>query len=146
MRADRVYLAQTDTTVGFLSQDAKKLALIKKRDPKKPFLISVDSFARLKTFVRVPNRFKNSVRKAKKTTFVYPNNKALRVVQNSPHLLFLQKFGWMYSTSANESGKHFDEDFAWRVADVIVEDARGFFEGEPSRLIKLGREKFKKLR
>jgi len=49
----KIYLVQTDTTVGFLSQDAKKLALIKKRDPNKPFLISVDSFKRLKEFSKV---------------------------------------------------------------------------------------------
>ncbi len=146
MRGDKVYLAQTDTTVGFLSQDAKKLALIKRRDPKKPFLISVDSFVTLKSFARVPNHFKNRVRRAKKSTFVYPNGKAVRVVQDTPHLLFLQKFGWMYSTSANESGKRFDRDFAYQAADIIVEDNRGFFEGKPSRLIKLGREKAKRLR
>ena len=143
---EKIYLVQTDTTVGFLSQNAKKLAYIKKRDPNKPFLISVDSFRLLKDFARVPNRYKNLVRRAKKTTFIYPNKKAIRVVKDEKHLKFLKRFGWMYSTSANESGKRFEKEFAYKMADVIVEDERGFFEGDPSRLIKIGKRAKKLLR
>lgn len=142
----KVYLAQTDTTVGFLSQDSKKLADIKKRDKNKPFLISTDSFKTLKNFVRVPKRYKKLVRRAKKTTFVYPKNCAIRVVQDENHLKFLSKFGWIYSSSANLTGKKFDEQFAFMVCDVIVEDKRGFFEGEPSKIIKLGKKVKKRLR
>ncbi|WP_345741178.1 Sua5/YciO/YrdC/YwlC family protein [Nitrosophilus kaiyonis] len=141
-----MYLAQTDTTVGFLSQNAKKLSNIKKRDPNKPFLISVDSFKTLKNFSRVPKKFKKEIRRAKKTTFIYPNAKAIRVIKDKHHLDFLKKFEWMYSTSANESGKKFDKNFAIKVCDIIVEDIRGFFEGKPSRLIKVGKKRKIKIR
>ena len=146
MNPKKVYLAQTDTTVGFLSQDTKRLAHIKGRPASKPFLIAVASLRLLQKFARVPKTYKNRVRRSKRTTFVYPNNQAVRIVQDTRHKRFLQKFGWMYSTSANRSGKHFDRDFAYHVADIIVEDSRGFFEGEPSSLIKLGRKRAKRLR
>ncbi len=146
MEPDKIYLAQTDTTVGFLSQDSAKLAAIKKRPPSKPFLVSVDSFARLQGFARVPKRFRRFVRYARKTTFIYPNAKAVRVVRDERHLSFLKKFGWMYSTSANESGKRFDPSFAKAKADVIVEDSRGLFEGAPSKLLRLGRRRLRRVR
>ncbi len=146
LQPDKIYLVQTETTVGFLSQNAKKLAKVKKREPNKPFLISIDSFKRLKEFARVPKKYKKMVRRAQKTTFVYPNKKALRVIKQENHLRFLKKFGWMFSTSANESGKRFDYLFASENVDIIVEDNRGFFEGKPSKLIKLGKNRAKKLR
>lgn len=144
--AQKVYLIQTDTTVGFLSQNKKRLADIKKRDKKKQFLISVDSFKTLKNFVRVPKKYKKMVRRAKKTTFVYPKNSALRVVQDENHLKFLKKFGWIYSSSANLAGQGFDREFAFEVVDIVIEDERGFFEGEPSKIIKLGKNIKKRLR
>lgn len=144
--SNKIYLVQTDTTVGFLSQNREKLSIIKKRDPDKPFLISVDSFKELKNFSRVPKKYKNMVRRSKKTTFIYPNKNAVRVVKDENHLKFLKKFGWMYSTSANEAGKRFDRDFAFKTADVIVEDKRGFFESHASRLVKIGKRKMTVLR
>ncbi len=146
MDPTKLYLAQTDTTAGFLSQDAKKLAEAKKRSSAKPFLIAVDSFATLKKFTRVPKRHKNLVRRAKKVTFVYPNNKALRVVKDRDHLTFLSKLSWAYSTSANRSGKDFDEEWARSIADVVVEDSRGLFAGRASRIVKLGKRRRGKLR
>jgi len=146
LQPDKIYLVQTDTTVGFLSQNAEKLARIKKRDPSKPFLISVDSFKTLKSFARSPKKYKKLVRRAKKTTFVYPNNKAIRVVKEDIHEGFLKRFKWMFSTSANEAGKKFDKNFAFKVCDVVVEDERGFFEGKPSKIIKLGKKKKKFIR
>ncbi|WP_234697162.1 Sua5/YciO/YrdC/YwlC family protein [Nitrosophilus alvini] len=142
----KVYLVQTDTTVGFLSQNRKRLSEIKNRPVEKPFLISVDSFKPLKKFARVPKKFKKRVRRAKKTTFVYPNGKAVRVVRDDRHISFLKKFGWMYSTSANRSGKRFEREFAFEKADVIVEDQRGFFEGKASEILRLSQRKIKKLR
>ena len=141
-----VYLAQTDTTVGFLSQDGARLAAIKGRSPSKPFLIAVASLAQLQAFARVPASHRRRVRRARRTTFVYPNGKALRYVGEGEHQRFLRKFGWMYSTSANPSGKSFDESWARKSADIIVEDKRGFFEGRPSRIIKLGKKKLLRLR
>ena len=142
----KVYLAQTDTTVGFLSQDGAKLARIKKRPVDKPFLIAVCSFALLQSFVRVPGAHRKRVRRSKKTTFIYPNGRALRVVKEREHYRFLKKFGWMYSTSANESGGSFDRSWASRQADIVVEDRRGLYEAPPSRLYKLGKKRLERLR
>ena len=146
MNPRRIYLVQTDTTVGFLSQDAARLARIKGRTPTKPFLIAVASLAQLRNFARVPVQHRKLVRRAKRTTFVYPNGRAVRYVGEGEHRKFLQKFGWMYSTSANPSGGEFDEAWARKQADIVVEDKRGFFESPPSRIIKLGRKKLLRLR
>ena len=146
MNPDKIYLAQTDTTVGFLSKDYKKLNKIKKRKPDKKILIEVDSLDTLKTFVRVPKKYKKIVRRVKKTTFIYSNGDSFRVIKDEKHLEFLKKFKWMYSTSANLSGKMFDKKWAIKQADIIIEDKRGFFEGKPSSIYKINNFKMKKIR
>jgi tRNA A37 threonylcarbamoyladenosine synthetase subunit TsaC/SUA5/YrdC len=146
MNPNKIYLTQTDTTVGFLSQNKEKLNKIKNRPINQPILIEIDSLNTLKKFTRVPNMFKNRVRRRKKTTFIYPNKKSFRVVKDEKHLEFLKKFNWMYSTSANLTGGKFDEKWAKSVADIIVEDKRGLFEGKASKIYKLGKNKMKKIR
>jgi len=146
MNPNLVYLVQTDTTVGFLSQNRDALAKAKQRDPKQPFLIATDSFARQKQFVRTPAKFKKIVRRARKTTFIYPNKKAVRVVCKKTHRAFLQRFGFMYSSSANVSNHPFVLSYAVKIADVIVEDANGFHEGSASSIYRLGKHTKKKLR
>lgn len=141
-----VYLVQTDTTVGFLSQNSQKLAGSKQRDVNQPFIKCVDSLKSLKNFTRVPAKFKNHVRRSKKTTYIYPNNQAIRVVKDSQHLKFLKKIKWAYSSSANLTGKSFELTYAKQKADIIVEDERGFFEGMPSSMVKIGKNKIKKIR
>jgi len=143
---NKVYLTQTDTTVGFLSQDKTKLNKIKNRPLNRPVLREVDSLETLKNFIRVPKKHKNRIRRAEKTTFIFPNGESFRVVKDERHLGFLRKFKWMYSTSANEHGKTFDEKWAKNQADIIVEDKRGLFEGKASRIYKLGKSKIKKIR
>ncbi len=146
MKKNKIYLAQTDTTVGFLSRDYKKLNKIKKRDLNQKILIEVDSLKTLKNFVRVPEKFKNNVRRSKKITFIYSNKNSYRVVKDNKHLEFLKKFKWFYSTSANLSGEKFDKKWAFSKANVIVEDKRGFFEGGASKLYKINNHKIKKIR
>ena len=146
MNPSLVYLAQTETTAGFLSQNANALSAIKQRPLGKSFLISVDSLETLKQFVRVPKIHAKKIRKAKKSSFVYPKGLAIRVVQDAEHLQFLKKLTWSYSTSSNPSGSAFDEDFAKEKADVIVFTCKGFFESKPSAIYKLGKLKIKKLR
>lgn len=141
MKKDLVYLVQTDTTVGFLSQDASRLLNIKGRPPSKPFLKVVASHKILKSFVRVPKMHRSLVRRAKKTTFAYSQEHAIRVVKEEPHREFVKKFEWLYSTSANKSGERFDYAFACSHADVIIEDERGFFEGRASPIIRLGKKR-----
>lgn len=142
----RVFLVQTDTTVGFLSQDASALAALKQRPPQKPFLEVVASLKQLKQMARVPNAHKNRVRRAKKTTFVYANDKAIRYVNDHPHQAFINSFGVMYSSSANKSGLGFEKAFAITHASVVVEDQEGLFEGPSSRIYKLYHHTMKRLR
>ncbi len=141
-----VILAQTDTTVGFLSQDDKKLSEIKERPSHKPFIQSFDS---LETYAkmggRVPNRHKNRLRRSRSTTYVV-NNKAVRIVRDGLHHQLLSKYGWLYSTSANEKGKNFVRSFAQEQADLVVEDERGLFEGAASKIYKLNSKKIRRLR
>ena len=141
-----IILAQTDTTVGFLSNDAKALQTIKKRPADKQFLKVYPS---LKMLVddghRVPSLHKTRVRRAKKTTFII-NNQAIRVVKDDKHLLVLQKFGPLYSTSANKSAQAFDKEFCIINSDISIEDARGFYESQPSFLYALGKTKKRRIR
>jgi tRNA A37 threonylcarbamoyladenosine synthetase subunit TsaC/SUA5/YrdC len=146
MDPKRVYLVQTDTTVGFVSQDRARLNLIKGRDLNQPCLICVPTYEALKREVRVPNRFKKRVRRAKKSTFLYPNKKAIRVVHEPIHKEFLKKLGWAYSTSANPTKKGFDLEYAKKSADEIVEDERGFFEAPASSLWKIGLKRARRIR
>ncbi len=141
-----VLLAQTDTTVGFLSQDAAKLQAIKQRHSDKPFLKVYASLRAFKTdHAHVPSRYKSMLRRAKKTTFI-SNNQAFRIVRDTAHNRLLQHFRFMYSTSANQSGHSYHKEFCSRNSDIIVQDGRGLFEGEPSRIIKLGKKAQRRLR
>jgi tRNA A37 threonylcarbamoyladenosine synthetase subunit TsaC/SUA5/YrdC len=146
MNPNKIYLVQTDTTVGFLSQNREKLNKIKSRKLNKSVLREVDSFKTLKNFVRAPDKYKKMIRRAKKTTFIYPNGESFRVVKDNTHLEFLKKFKWMYSTSANKTGERFDERWAREKADIIVEDKRGFFEGQASKIYKINNKRIKKIR
>jgi len=146
MDPNKIYLTQTDTTVGFLSQNPKKLNIVKNREENKPVLIETDGLDTLKKFVRVPKKFKKRIRRAKKVTFIYPNGKSFRVVKDEVHLEFLQKFSWLYSTSANPHGKGFDEVWAKNCADIVIEDKRGLFEGEVSRIYKISKNRIRKIR
>jgi tRNA A37 threonylcarbamoyladenosine synthetase subunit TsaC/SUA5/YrdC len=140
-----VILSQTDTTVGFLSQNADALIALKGRDNSKPFLKAVASFKKLQHLQRVPLKYRSLVRHARKTTFILQGN-AYRVINNHPHANLIKRYGWLYSTSANESTKQYDENFCRNGAEIIIEDANGFFSSNPSALIKLTHSKYKKLR
>ncbi len=142
----KIILTQTDTTVGFLSQDAKQLREIKSRNDKKPFIRVFQDFSTLKQHnIRIPNKYKKRVRRASKTTFIV-KNRAFRVAQSSLHSTLLNNLSWAYSTSANESGKKFQRDFCQQKADIIIEDKNGLFEGEPSKLYKINDTTIKRLR
>jgi len=146
MNPNKIYLIQTDTTVGFLSQNKLKLNKIKNRPLNRPILKEVESLEVLKKFVRIPNIHKKRIRRAKKTTFIFPNGESFRVVKDEKHLEFLRKFKWMYSTSANYHGKKFDENWAREKADIVVEDERGLFEGKASSIYKISKHKIIKVR
>ncbi len=134
-----IYLAQSDTTVGFLSQDSEALASVKGRTKEQPFIMVCDSFKKQKELVRTPKKFRSLVRRAKKITFIYPNKKAVRVSKDPAHNRLLKKFEYLYSTSANRHKEKFDLEYAVSVADVTVTDRRGLLPKDASKIIKLGR-------
>ncbi len=140
-----IILAQTDTTVGFLSQDSASLARLKGREKGKPFLKVFASFSLLKDSVRIPLKYRSWVRHAKQTTFVI-KQQAFRHVCDASHAHLIQKYGWLYSTSANESGQEYNREFCLSHSDIIIEDFRGFVPSSPSEIFQLTSTKFKKLR
>jgi tRNA A37 threonylcarbamoyladenosine synthetase subunit TsaC/SUA5/YrdC len=141
----KVLLAQTDTTVGFLSQDPLRLREIKGRDETKPFLKVFCDFKTLTQHTRIPMKHKRLVRYARKMTFIV-KNQAFRYVDDPSHAALVEGYGWLYSTSANPTGQSYEEDFCTRNADWIVEDDRGLSEQSPSKILKLGQHRFLKLR
>ena len=152
-----IFLAQSDTTAGFLCANAKKLNAIKKRAQNQKILLALSDFRELKSRFRIPPFAKKIVRNAKKTSFILPNKESFRVVAKSKkldsnidfsnaHREFLSHFGGLYSTSANESGKAFNLAWALQNADIIVLDSRGIFEAKPSKIYKLNKHKAKILR
>ncbi|OYZ65673.1 MAG: hypothetical protein B7Y17_02980 [Sulfuricurvum sp. 24-42-5] len=138
-------LAQTDTTVGFLSQDESFLARAKGRPENKPFLKVFSSFKQMTQHSRIPLKYRTLVRHARRTTFVI-KNKAFRYVAKSQHTQLVERYGWLYSTSANESGKGYDPNYCKEKSDLIVEDNAGLYEAAPSSIYSLSISKIKKLR
>jgi len=139
-------LTQTDTTVGFLSQNANKLFEIKSRDNSKPFIKVYCDFKTLLLHKhRIPQNQKTLVRRSKKTTFII-KNRAFRVSNNNLNSTLLDKLDWCYSTSANESGKKFDRKFCEEKVDMIIEDKNLLTEQSSSTLIKINNLKKRKLR
>lgn len=138
MDSSLVYLVQTDTTVGFSSSSDEKLSAVKQRPQSKKILHTVDSFKTLQKYTRVPKKFKKEVRKAKLTTFIYPNKKSFRVISKDKSFHdFIHKFKILYSTSANKTAKSFEKEFAIKHCDILVEDKNSFFESSASKIIKV---------
>ena len=71
-----LYLAQTDTTAGFLSKDEREINKAKGRALQTPCILTMSSLKELTSLVRVPKAHKNLVRKAKKTSFIYKKTRA----------------------------------------------------------------------
>ncbi|WP_270961115.1 Sua5 YciO YrdC YwlC family protein [Campylobacter upsaliensis] len=144
----KIYLCQTDTTAGFLSKNKALLNKLKNRPLNTPCLITTARFSTLLRLTRVPKTFKNLVRKAQKTTFIYPNQKALRIVKNGKHAKFLQKHDWLYSSSANKHKKPFKLSYALFLAKkhkIKIVD-KNLHEANASKIFKLSRSKMRKMR
>jgi len=144
---NRLYLTQTDTTVGFVSQDATKIDRAKERLPNKHYIRTVNSLETLKALTRVPQSHKNRLRRAKRTTFVLPNGQSFRVVKGGRHALLLDRVGWFYSSSANQSGEEYNRDYAQSQAEVWVaplDDDKAI--GTPSSIYRLGINRLWKIR
>ena len=139
-----IYLAQTDTTAGFLSKDFREINALKRRAADKPCLITTAKLSELKNLARVPAKFKNLVRRARKTTFLYPNSTAVRVVKECAHEEFLRQFDWLYSSSANLNGQNFDEAWAKAAADQVVD--QNFSQNASSKIYKISKTKILRIR
>jgi tRNA A37 threonylcarbamoyladenosine synthetase subunit TsaC/SUA5/YrdC len=142
---DKVILAQTDTTVGFLSQDASRLEKIKMRRGDKPFLKVYAELKVLRSDIRIPPLHKHRIRNSRKATFIL-KNQAFRFVSDSAHANLIKPYGWLFSTSANKSGEHYNRDFCYHVCDIIIEDYRGLSEQNASKIFKLNTKYIKQLR
>ena len=140
-----LYLTQTDTTIGFVCQDALKIDKAKKRKPNKHYIKVVNSLETLKTFTRVPNKHKNRVRRAKKTTFIMPNALSFRVVKDTEHNLLLDRLAWVYSSSANLSGAEYDEAYAREHTEVLVSFPTSQ-ERKASQIYKLSQNNIRSIR
>ena len=139
-----VFLTDTDTTIGFVSQNYNQLSLIKNRLPNKHYIKALSSLKELKKSVRVPNIYKNRVRRATKTTFII-KSKSYRVVKDKNHLLLLKRLKWAYTTSANLSGKEYDKEFAKNSCDVEVSCGLSKVKSA-SKIYKLNNSTIKRLR
>jgi len=144
MLNDKVFLTQTDTTIGFVSQNAQKLTQIKQRPPHKYYIKAVNSLQILKTFTRVPSSHKNRVRRSTKTTFIMPDGHSYRVVRDTHHLLLLDRLKWAYTTSANLSNTPYDENFAKEAADVLITPLKQ--NKQASNIFKLGKQTIQRIR
>ena len=141
-----IILTQTDTTVGFLSQDAAKLSEIKSREPSKQFIQVYSTLQALRASKkRIPPSKRALFRKSKKTTFIV-KEKAFRISPSTLHSQILRNTQWSYSTSANESGKKFDFKFCELKADIIIQDKHGLSEKSPSKLLKINDVKIRRIR
>jgi hypothetical protein len=146
MKKDLIYLSQTDTTVGFLSQNYKKINIAKERYENQKVLKALPSLKILKQNIRVPSIHKKRVRRSKSTTFIYSNKKESFRIINSNHKEFIKKFGFMYSSSANLHQKTFSKKEAIKRADIIVFNKNEYIETPPSEIYLLSKEKIRKIR
>ena len=145
MIKDKVFLTDTDTTTGFVSQNKERLDQSKSRLSGKHYIKALTSLRELHTLSRIPAMHRSLVRRSKKTTFILPNKRSFRVIQDRHHLLLLQRLGWAYTTSANASGKPYDHTFALHMSDIHIYPFRK--EGTAaSAILKLGNKRAKRIR
>jgi len=144
MLKEMVFLTQTDTTIGFISQNATKLSQIKQRPKEKHYICAVNSLQTLTQMTRVPQAHKKRVRRSKQTTFILGHGRSYRLIHNKHHLLLLNRLKWAYTTSANLSHHPYDEQFAKEHADVIITPLEE--NHHPSSILKLGKQTLKRIR
>jgi len=140
-----LYLTQTDTTIGFVSQDSQKIDQAKNRLPNKHYIRVVNSLETLKTFTRIPQKHKKRVRRAKQTTFIFPQGESFRVVKDTKHNLLLDRVKWLYSSSANLSGAEYDELYSKDNAEVIIVFSTNR-KGSASKIYLLGQKRMRLIR
>ncbi len=140
-----LYLTQTDTTIGFVSQDTSKIDQAKKRLPNKHYICVINSLKTLQKFTRVPTKYKNRIRRSKQTTFIMPNGLSFRVAKDSRHNLLLDRVKWLYSSSANLSGAVYNEAYAKEMTEVVVSFPNQV-KGDSSKVYRLSHTNLKVIR
>ena len=141
-----LFLAQSDTTAGFLSKSKDRILLAKQNTQDKPILLESHSLFLIKQHSKIPQIINKAIRRSKKTTFIFQNNRSFRLVNDGLHSRFFFFFLLLYSSSANLHKHTFDLNFAINKADVLVVDKRGIFESSPSKIFKIKKNKIKKIR
>lgn len=141
-----IFLAQSDTTAGFLCKKATKIARIKQNNAAKKYLRESCDIANIKRESRIPRVLSKAIRRANRTTFIFPNDKSFRVARDLEHLRFLRLFGVLYSSSANLHNKAFNAHFAAESAEIIAQDSRGIFSAKASQIFKIRKQKLKRIR
>ena len=151
--SNAIFLAQSDTTAGFLSANQLRILNAKNSPKNKAILRESCDIAHIKNITRIPQILCERIRRAKKTTFIFDNGLSFRVVRDdfgdkgtNLHHAFLKRFGTLFSSSANKKGKKFDLQFALQNANIIVSDSRGLREDLPSTIFKVKKSKLKKIR
>ena len=140
-----LYLTPTDTTIGFVSKDSSKIDIAKQRANNKKYIRVVKDLKTLKSFSRVPNRYKNLVRRSIRKTFIMPNGNSYRVVKNSKHNLLLDRLEYAFSSSANLSGEAYNREYAFSKAEVIIGEPNSK-NLDPSKIYRLGLNTIKSIR
>ncbi len=138
----QLFLTNTDTTIGFLSKSKKRLDKAKERAANKEYIQALPSLKSIKK--RVPKKFRRQVRLAKKSTFILSKNYSFRVIKEKKHKLLIDRLGWAYTSSANQSGKEYNYDYAYQNADTIIYPLCK--PQKPSSIYKLGKKKEKRIR
>jgi tRNA A37 threonylcarbamoyladenosine synthetase subunit TsaC/SUA5/YrdC len=140
-----IYLAQCDSTVGFLCNDEIKLNKIKHREQNTKNILAIKSFKVLKNLqeskqnqvCRVPNKYKNLIRRAKKTSFIIKNFSFRIINKENNHFNFINKFDYIYSSSANLHKQKFNFKTAYELCNVCVYSSFNMKECKSSSIIKL---------
>lgn len=142
-----LFFAQTDTTAGFLSTNPNEILAAKKIPKSRPILQEVDKIARIREISRIPKCISPMIRRAQKTTFIFPNTRSFRLIsESSLHFNVISRFKILFSSSANITGGEFSEDYALKNASVVIKDERGFAKRAPSRIFRVKKDKLKRIR
>ncbi len=138
-------LAQSDTTVGFLSKEPERINKAKRRPEFQAVIETLPDLRSLKK--RIPPKHRPRVRRMRHTSFAISSAYAFRVIDPAcRHHRLLSQMGALYSSSANVHNRSFDIDYAMKTADLIVSDERGLAEKKSSKILRLGLNRLRSLR
>lgn len=148
LRNDKAAIANTDTVMGIVSLDKKNIYKIKRRPHYKKLVLFVKNFEHLDVFTQEEINVLKKYWPGKLT--VIKNKIGYRVPNDEFLLKLLDRFDFLYSSSANISGKNpiADLDEAhntfrqWEGKLVLVDNKRKKIEdAKPSTIINLDNKK-----